>query len=246
MPSTTNVTIENNTIKSDQVLGIAVGKAVGVKISNNTVLQHSAIDSTNGRYIPLIRVDKDSKQVSITGNTTHKTPEAVEPSNNWMPDNYKPSGWTIANNKIVPLGTTGGSSGGGSVAPAPPSLPAGDGGADDFRYNGNNIDGTERVTFKNVDFKEGDRIILSNFDNGTFRHYAGDNVVTVNADRNWVRIDSLTDIQELVTASPDVKAVFQTTNNTLVMRIEQDDGTLDIAMPGYAAAYKATFNDDLF
>ena len=58
--------------------------------------------------------------------------------------------------------------------------------------------------------------------------------------------NSLVDIQEIVTASPDVKALFQTTNDTLVMRIEQDDGTLDIALPGYAADYKATFNDDLF
>ena len=32
-------------------------------------------------------------------------------------------------------------------------------------------------------------------------------------------------------------------NNTLVMRIAQDDGTLDIALPGYAAAYKSTFDD---
>ena len=89
------------------------------------------------------------------------------------------------------------------------------------------------------------RILLSNFDDGTFRHYAGDNAVWASADRSATSINSLVDIQEFVTAAPDVKAVFQA-NNTLVVRIAQDDGTLDIALPGYAAAYSNTFNADLF
>ena len=47
-----NITIENNTIKSGQVFGIVVGEAVGVKIRNNTVLQHSAIDSSRPSTFP--------------------------------------------------------------------------------------------------------------------------------------------------------------------------------------------------
>jgi len=248
-----NILIENNTIQTGHVLGLIVGQAVDVTVRNNTVLQHAAIDSNRPIDIPVIRVEDSSKNVLITGNTTHKTPTAATSANNWQPDDSVPSGWTISNNKLVPLGTTGGSSGGGSApppsppsAPSLPSLPGGDGGADEFRYNGRNIDGKENVIFRNVDFTEGDRIILSNFDNGTFRHYAGDNAMAINADRNWVKLDSLVDLQELVTASPDVQALFQTTNDTLVMRIVQDDGTLDIALPGYAAAYKATFDTDLF
>jgi hypothetical protein len=245
-----NILIENNTIKSGQVFGILVGQTDGVTIRGNSVLQHGAVDSDRAVAIPVIRVEDSARDVTITGNTTHKMPEAVSSGNNWMlaADNA-PSGWTISGNRIVPLGTDSGGTGGGTgggVAPPAPALPAGDGEADDFRYSGLNVDGQERVAFKNVDFREGDRIILSGFDDGTFRHYSGDNAVSVSTDRGRVSINSLADIQEVVTASPDVRAVFQSTNDTLVMRIAQDDGTLDVALPGYANAYKASFDNDLF
>ena len=42
--------------------------------------------------------------VSITGNTTHRLPEPS--GNNWFPTDKPEPTWTIANNKIVPLGTT--------------------------------------------------------------------------------------------------------------------------------------------
>ncbi len=44
---------------------------------------------------------------------------------------------------------------------------------------------------------------------GTFQHYAGDNGVGANAEKNHVWINSLIDIQEIVTAAQDVNAVFQ-------------------------------------
>ena len=67
-----------------------------------------------------------------------------------------------------------------------------------------------------------------------------------NAEKTYVRIDSLVDIQELVTASSDVNALFQTTNDMLVIRITQDDGVLDIALPGFAADYKNSYDSSLF
>lgn len=84
------------------------------------------------------------------------------------------------------------------------------------------------------------------FDPGTLRDYGGGNIVTNSADETYARINSLVDIQEIVTASADVRAVFQTTNDTLVMRIVQDAGVLDIALPGFAEAYQDSFNDNLF
>ena len=42
-------------------------------------------------------------------------------------------------------------------------------------------------------------------------HYAGDNIAVANADKTYVRINSLTDIQEIVTASKDLSVSFQTT-----------------------------------
>ena len=66
-----------------------------------------------------------------------------------------------------------------------------------------------------------------------------------NAEKTYVRINSLTDIQEIVTASKDVSALTQA-NDTLVLRVEQDKGTLDIVLPGLAKAYAQTFDADLF
>ena len=141
------------------------------------------------------------------------------------------------------------SSGGGTsspVAPAPSGTPSGDGVANDVRYNGAEIDGQERITFKGVDFGEGDRILLRNFDAGTFRHYAGDNKMAIDASKTYAQLNSLTDVQELVAASQDVSAVFRAANDTLVVRIAQDDGVLEIALPGLADAYKDSFDSSLF
>jgi hypothetical protein len=247
-----NILIENNTIKSGQVFGILVGQTVDLTIRGNSVLQHAAVDSDRPVAIPVIRVEDSAKDVSITGNTTHRTPEAVSSSNNWMSDDGKvAAGWTISGNRIVSLGTdsgstgSGGASGGGSGGGGT-STGTGNGSADYFRYSGGEIDGRESAAFQGVDFGEGDRIVLRNFDAGTFRHYAGDNKMSINAAQSYVQLNSLTDIQELVAASKDVSAVFQTTNDTLVVRIAQDDGILDIALPGFAAAYTDGFDSSLF
>ena len=127
-----------------------------------------------------------------------------------------------------------------------PPAGSGNGTADDFRFDGDDLAGQKRVVFTNVDFSEGDRLTLIRFDPGTFRDYGGGNVVGANQEETYVRINSLVDIQELVTASPDVSALFQTTNDTLVVRVIQDAGVLDIALPGFAQDYKSTFNEALF
>ena len=103
-----------------------------------SALGHRQLPS--GVDIPVILVDKDAKTVSITGNTTHKTPEAVEALNNWQPDDYKPVGLDDREQqdraarherrlRRLQRRRRG--------AAAPRRVPAGgDGGADEFRYNG--------------------------------------------------------------------------------------------------------------
>ncbi len=99
-----NVLIEDNTVISAQVSGIAVGETRGLTIRDNTILQDTAFrDSSVGRT-PVIRVDKESSGVSITGNITHKEP--VASGDNWAPAKSVPSGWTISKNKLVPIGTS--------------------------------------------------------------------------------------------------------------------------------------------
>ena len=87
-----------------------------------------------------------------------------------------PGGWTIANNKIVPIDTTesgapgaggddGGNGGGGSPDPAPGT--SGNGRADTFRFDGDHV--TQAAsTIKALDFSEGNRIVLTNYAQDTF------------------------------------------------------------------------------
>ena len=99
-----NLLIEDNTVVSGQVSGIAVGQTSGLTVRDNTILQDTHFSSTKEISIPVIRVHANSTGVSITGNTTHRQPEPS--GNNWFPTDKPEPTWTIANNKIVPLGTT--------------------------------------------------------------------------------------------------------------------------------------------
>lgn len=254
-----NILIENNVIKSGQVFGILVGQTDGLTIRNNTVLQHTSIDSSRPVDTPVIRVEDDSKNVSVTGNTTHRNPEAVSSDENWQSENRgTPNGWTISGNKIASIGTdsggaggsgsgggSGGSSGGGGgVAPSGPSGNSGNGRADTFRFDGSKIDGRETATYKNVDFSEGDKIILTKFEKGTFDHYAGDNQVTINAAKSHVVINSIVDLQEIVTAAKDVTAKI--TGDKLVVSVAQDDGSFHMTLPGMGELYQDSFDKALF
>ena len=240
--------IENNSGATGQRLGIAVGQTDGLTIRGNHVLQNEKMQSSKSINTPVILVQENSHDVVISGNVVLDAPSAA--NDGWVDTSIKGKDWSISSNKVVSLDTKAVRAA-VSSAPAPKApLPSADapdsGGADDFRFNnGDKISGKQRTVFNDVNFDEGDRIILNKFDAGTFLDYGGGNTVMNNAEKTYVRIDSLTDIQEIVTASKDVSALAQA-NDTLVLRVEQDDGTLDIVLPGFAKAYAQTFDADLF
>jgi parallel beta-helix repeat protein len=228
-----NVLIENNSVATGHRLGISVGQADGVTIRGNRVLQHEDMNSSKTINKPVILVHEDSRDVVITGNVVLDAPSAA--SGAWG-DESSGSGWSISSNKLVSLGTTSGSS--SSAPPPEPASPdsdtPGSGTANDFRFNnGDEISGKQRTVFNDVSFDEGDRIILNKFDAGTFNDVGGGNIVENNAEETYVRIDSLADIREIDAASKDVSALSQA-DGTLVLRVEQDQGTLDIVLPGLA------------
>lgn len=100
-----NFLIEDNVVVSAQVSGIAIGEIRGLTIRDNLLLQDTDFRSSSVGRTPVIRVDADATGVSITGNVTHKEP--VASGDNWAPvKSGAPSGWTIAKNKIVPIGTS--------------------------------------------------------------------------------------------------------------------------------------------
>jgi hypothetical protein len=235
-----------------------VGETDGLVIRDNVVLQHQGVDSSRAVSIPVIRVDRDAEDVRITGNVGHAQPEAA--GGNWQPAGGG-GGWSISGNKTVPLGSSGraqssGNDGGAAVSSVDAPSPAprdgdgdgngggsGDGEAEVFRFKGSAVDGTERDRVA-VNFAEGDRLELIRYDRGTFDDVSGGNIVQNSKGGDFVRIDSLTDLQELVDSSRDIKASTQ--GDDLVLRIAQDDGVHQLVLDGLGREYQQSFDDSLF
>ena len=242
-----NFAIRDNVVISAQMSAIAIGHANGVDITGNTVLQDTQFRSTSEIRTPIISVMANSNDVTITGNTTHKTPWAT--GANWQEVNSGiPGGWNVANNKIVPIGTTA------QNAPSVPSTPddddepspgpsptptpddGGDGRARTYRFDGDQVDRSPD-TISGFDFGEGDRIVLTDYARGTFKGKAGGNKLDVSGDGTYARINSDADIRELDSASTAVR-VLEGQDDALVIGITQrgePEHLLQIA--GYADDY---------
>ena len=111
-----DVSITGNTVIGGQVMGIGWGETRGLSISDNTILQAPDLRLASTGRIPVIRVDQNATDVTITGNTTHARPAAS--GYNWMPQDDV-AGWTVSGNRLVPIGASAPS------APAPvPTDPA--------------------------------------------------------------------------------------------------------------------------
>jgi len=255
-----NVTIDHNTVVSAQVSGIAVGQTIGLKITNNILLQDTDLRSNAEIRTPVIRVDKESSQVTLSGNVTHHQPEAS--GVNWQPTDKGEPGWTIANNKIVSIGTSvrtaeslapsaGASSSVGAaassssasssteaaakVAVAPAAAAADDGQAETFRFDGNKATkGSGHVD--GFDFAAGDKLALIHYDAGTFHGKAGGNYLAASLDGTFVKIDSYADLRELDQASSKVSV--HADGDTLVIDIDQKgaDHTIELAGLGHVYA----------
>ncbi len=239
-----NVLIEDNTIVTGQTIGIAVAHTLGLTIRDNVVLQNPARETDRATYIPVIRVHEDAEQVSITGNVTHRTPEAA--GANWQPTGTKEAGWKIADNKIVALGSSVAApkaiavdapsapeaepEPAAPIGPKPPTSSLGNNDADTFRFDGYKKGGTV-----SADFGEGDRIVLINYDKDTFSHLRGGNDLRVSLDGTYTVLDTIADAAELDKASAEVS--LRKSGDALVLRIAQDWGTQEVALKGYADAF---------
>ena len=246
-----NITIEGNSLKTGQMLGIAIGGTQGVSIRNNTVVQTDAFSSKKTINIPLILVDKDAKGVTVSGNTVLKAPVIADDANNW-----KIVG-TLANtgSKIVSLGATvsnssrddssssSASSSSSSSSLSSSSSSLGDGDADTFRFKGSSVNGTKTNKIS-ADFSEGDKIVLAGYDNGTFKDIGGGNRVDNSKAGDYVKIDSLTDLQELVKASQDISA--KVSGDNLTISIDQGSDMHHLVLAGLGQEYQSSYVSTLF
>lgn len=240
-----NITIENNTIKTGHLLGLAIGETSGASIRNNVVVQSDDFYSKKAVNTPMILIDDDSRGINISGNTVLKAPAIAN-------DNWTILG-TLGNSggKIVGLGastssastssatTLSDSASGATSATTLASSAAGD----EFRFLGTAV-GKEKTEKFTVDFSDGDTIVLNKYASHTFDDISGGNIVTNNATGTYVKIDTLTDLQELVTSSKAISA--KVSGDTLTLDIAQDGGVHHLVMAGLGHEYQSTFDATLF
>ncbi len=217
-----NVVIKGNTIVTGDGLGLSWAQTNHLDIQGNIILRDPGLPAN--RESPIVRVHYAATDVSITGNVTHKLPAASEA--NWQP-HVTSAAWTIADNKIVPVGTT--------LAEArallhPTDPGPGNGQPDLFRLDA--LGPTDVID--KLDFTEGDVIELFGYKGGVFHAQKGGNdlVVTVKG----AFLDSLDDLRELDAASEGVH-IRQGSNDTLVMDIDQPAGVHSIEMLDIAHLY---------
>ncbi len=110
------------------------------------------------------------------------------------------------------------STGGGGGTP-PPEDVLGNGQADTFRFDG---DRRQNVT-RDVDFLEGDRVVLFDYDSNTFQHRSGGNPLEVTNNGTRTVLNSTADIRELDERSSRVTTDID--GDDLVLIVRQSNGT---------------------
>lgn len=105
------------------------------------------------------------------------------------------------------------------VASSRPADDLGNGRADTFRFD---LDRRQTVT-RDVDFLEGDRVVLYDADRGTFDDRSGGNPLEVTRNGTRTVLDSVADIRELDQNSRRVSTDID--GDDLVLIVRQDNGT---------------------
>lgn len=242
-----NIVVENNTIKTGHLLGLAIGETNGATIRNNVVVQSDDFYSKKTVNMPMILIDSDSKGISISGNTVLKAPAIANDA------------WTIlgtlsnSGGKIVGLGASVANASTTSATTAAAATTAtsktsattlsstADG--DEFRFLGDKI-GKGRTDKLSIDFADGDTIVFNKYASGTFQDVSGGNVVHNNAAGTYVKVDSVTDLQELVHASKAISA--KVSGDTLTLSVAQATGVHHIELAGLGHDYQASYDSTLF
>ena len=248
-----NIVIADNYIKSSHTHGITVAYGDKVEIRNNTLVK-------DGNGFPVINVTPDSTNVKLLNNTSPSIPDRG--NSTWYLSGNKETGgtnwhWTdgMSGSPVKNVGSAGGANSGAASAVAPsgsasppkaeaPDLNLGNGKADEFRFDAAKISGGATKTATGLDFSEGDKIVLVHYDKDTIKDVEGGNLVWNNPEGTYVKIDSLTDIQEIVAASPKIAA--KVTGDDLTLSIAQNDGTHHIVLDGLGQQYQSSFDSALF
>ena len=226
--------IRGNTIISGDGLGLSWGQTDHLDIHGNIVLRDPTLPAD--RTAPSIRVHFAAKDVSVTGNVTHKVPVAANA--NWQEVRQSKADWTIADNPIIRIGATLAEaqalldSANGAVRLAAKASALSDmddiGRADTFRLDASG----KTDVVRGLDFGERDQIVLHDFAAGSFRG-AGSGA---SADGTSATIGSLDDLHALDRASSAV-SVRENGHDTLIIDIQQSAAHHTVQLLGLAHEY---------
>jgi Ca2+-binding RTX toxin-like protein len=114
-------------------------------------------------------------------------------------------------------------------------------GADQFRVDARTTSEPDRDFIRDLNFGEGDLLVLSEFAPGTFEDEPGNDLVIVGGGTGAI-IDSLSDIVELVELSDAVVAKKGSGNN-LVLEIDTGSGLQTVVLKGFYHDYVAAGGD---
>ena len=243
-----NVTISNNTILTGQKLGIAVGETRGLTVTGNTMIQHDALNNNTKQItIPIIHVAEDARTVSITNNVVNGAPIAAD--SNWQKVPGAGTAWTISGNTVVGLRWEMGSSSATATTSTTSSsaaeldfAPVGQ--ADEFRFKGSSVLDDRTDLIGDLSFDEHDTIVLVSYEADTFKGVFKGNALDLDAAGTYAKIDSVTDLQELVAASPKISA--DVIGDTLMLNVTQKAGFHHIVLDGLGQECLATHDSTLF
>jgi hypothetical protein len=234
-----NVTIRDNVIMTGQKLGIAVGQTNGLTVSGNTLIQNASLnDDPRNVTIPLLHVEQDAVNVAITGNILHGG--LIVANQSWGQVIGAAPGWTVSDNAIVKLNWN----------PGDPTIDPwadirGNGQPDEFRFKGTWVATADRTDVNaDLSFEEGDTIVLTGYQDGSFKGVWQGNALNVNTLGNYAKIDSMVDLQELAATSPKVTA--SVTGDALTLDITQTGGVHHIVLEGLGQEYLSTYDATLF
>lgn len=235
-----NVVIRGNVIQTGQKLGIGIGHVNGLKITGNTLIQNDALnDNTRPITIPMLQVEQASTNVTITDNVLHGQPIPSN-SGNWAAVNGGGAGWNVRDNAVVKLDWKIGQS-----TADPWADVRGNGEANQFRYKGTWVSNSDKTDVNsNLNFEEGDTIVLVNYERNSFKGVSSGNKLDVNSTGDYAKINSIVDLQELAATSPKLSA--SVSGDTLTLHITQTGGVHDIVLEGLGQEYQSTYDASLF
>lgn len=105
------------------------------------------------------------------------------------------------------------------------------GGPDQFVFAGSNARADKTDVVLDLDFREGDKIVLNGFGRNTFDDDRGGNPLAVRGDGRAVVLDSAADVRELVSASRAV--TLERKGGDPVLDIEQNGRNYEIRLDGF-------------